>query len=242
MSASFTSPSRSATLSIPAASFITCTPTPASATSKRLLDPSEQLVKRWQRIGSEIASSRRMSWNAVIALNRQLDIVENLLQSLEPLDEFWRRQEDYTGLGILNNRVRYFEPTVSMVGGNLPSLRDDAPQEMTGSVAKRPISLDDGTIAKRLSNAVSKLQRRQYEFKVRGGLRWERVSVTVSVPASDYIWLATAWHGNSENREAGRDNIPIKIEIRPAVSSGSSWGLVRSTFDRCCHLTGVCDM
>lgn len=112
-----------------------------------------------------------MSWNAVIALNRQLDIVENLLQSLEPLDEFWRRQEDYTGLGILNNRVRYFEPTVSMVGGNLPSLRDDAPQEMTGSVAKRPISLDDGTIAKRLSNAVSKLQRRQYEFKVRGGLR-----------------------------------------------------------------------
>lgn len=112
-----------------------------------------------------------MSWNAVIALNRQLDIVENLLQSLEPLDEFWRRQEDYTGLGILNNRVRYFEPTVSMVGGNLQSLRDDAPQEMTGSVAKRPISLDDGTIAKRLSNAVSKLQRRQYEFKVRGRLR-----------------------------------------------------------------------
>lgn len=112
-----------------------------------------------------------MSWDAVIALNRQLDIVENLLQSLEPLDEFWRIQEDYTGLGILNNRVRYFEPDVSMVGGNLPSLCEDAPQEMTRSMAKHTISLDDGAIAKQLSIAVSQLQRRQYESKVRGGLR-----------------------------------------------------------------------
>lgn len=171
MSASFNSQSRSAASSIPADSYNTSTPTLASATSKRLLDPSEQLIKRWQRIGSEIASSRRMSWDAVIALNRQLDIVENLLQSLEPLDEFWRIQEDYTGLGILNNRVRYFEPDVSMVGGNLPSLCEDAPQEMTRSMAKRTISLDDGAIAKQLSIAVSQLQRRQYESKVRGGLR-----------------------------------------------------------------------
>lgn len=123
-----------------------------------------------------------MSWNSVIALNRQLDIVENLLQSLEPLEEFWRIQEDCTGLGVLNNRVRYFQPDISVVDGNLPSLCDDAPQEMTGSMAKRTISLDNGAIAKHLSNAVSQLQRRQYESKVRGGLRLERASVSVSVP------------------------------------------------------------
>lgn len=109
-----------------------------------------------------------MSWDAVIALNRQLDIVENLLHSLEPLDEFWRIQ-DYTGLDIVNNRVEHFELDVSLAGGALTSLRDDAPQEMTRSVAKRTISLDDEAIAKHLSNAVSQLQRRQYESKVRGG-------------------------------------------------------------------------
>lgn len=111
-----------------------------------------------------------MSWDAVIALNRQLDIVENLLQSLEPLDEFWRMQEYYTGLDILNNRVEYFETDISLVCGNLPSLRDNAPQELTRSMAKRTMSLDDGAIAKHLSNAVSQLQRRQYESKVRGGV------------------------------------------------------------------------
>lgn len=110
-----------------------------------------------------------MSWDAVIALNRQLDIVENLMHSLEPLDEFWRIQEDYTGLDIVNNRVEHFELDVSLAGGALPALRDDAPQEMTRSVAKRTISLDDEAIAKHLSNAVSQLQRRQYESKVRGG-------------------------------------------------------------------------
>lgn len=110
-----------------------------------------------------------MSWDAVIALNRELDIVENLLHSLEPLDDFWRIQEDYTGLDIVNNRVKNLELDVSLAGGTFPSLRDDAPQEMTRSVAKRTISLDDGAIAKHLSNAVSQLQRRQYESKVRGG-------------------------------------------------------------------------
>lgn len=165
-----TSPSRSAASSIPVDSFNTCTPTSASATSKRVPDPSKQLIKRWQRIGSEIATSRRVSWDSVIALNRQLDIVENLLQSPEPLDEFWRIQEDYTGLATLKNRVEYFEPDVSLAGGNLPSLRDDAPQEMTRSMAKRTMSLDDGSIAKRVSNAVTRLQRRQFESKVRGGV------------------------------------------------------------------------
>lgn len=114
-----------------------------------------------------------MSWDTVIALNRQLDIVENLLHSLEPLDEFWRIQEDYTGLDVVNNRVEYFEPDISLEGGELPShyrsLRDDAPQEINRSVAKRTVSLDDGAIARHLSNAVSQLQRRQYESKVRGG-------------------------------------------------------------------------
>lgn len=110
-----------------------------------------------------------MSWDAVIALNRQLDIVENLLHSPEPLDAFWRIQEDYTGLDIVNDRVKHFEMDVSLASGTLPSLCDDAPREMTRSVAKRTISLDDGPIAKHLSNAVSQLQRRQYESKVRGG-------------------------------------------------------------------------
>lgn len=110
-----------------------------------------------------------MSWDAVIALNRQLDIVENLLHSLEPMDEFWRIQEDYTGLNIVNNQVEHWEMEVSLAGGTLPSLCNDAPREMTRSVAKRNISLDDGVIAKRLSNAVSQLQRRHYESKVRGG-------------------------------------------------------------------------
>lgn len=132
-----------------------------------------------------------MPWDAVIALNRQLDIVENLLQSLDPLNEFWRIQEDYTDLDILNNRVEYFEPDVSLVGGSLPSVRDDAPQERTESMAKRTMSLDDGAIAKRLSNAVSQLQRRQYEYKVRGGV-WENRRRLSPCPCSDYIWLATA--------------------------------------------------
>lgn len=111
-----------------------------------------------------------MSWDAVIALNRQLDIVENLLHSLEPLDEFWRIQEDYTGLDIVSNQVeQHLEQDISLAGGTFPSLRDDAPQEMTRSGAKRTISLDDGAIAKHLSNAVSQLQRRHHESKVRGG-------------------------------------------------------------------------
>ncbi len=106
-----------------------------------------------------------MSWDTVIALNRQLDVVENLLLSPAPLDEFWRTREEYLELRFSNMMAHPQLDSPSM-GENTPAALCDAPGKMRGLIGKRESSHDNGAIVERLANAVARLQQRQHESKV----------------------------------------------------------------------------
>lgn len=126
----------------------------------RQADPKAQLLERWRNIADYIASTR-MSWDSVIALNRNLDTVENILLSRAPIDEDWKASKDGFGLGI-SSTVDY---QLGVQCETTPPV-SDAPGDVDGlNVEKRGFRNDEGLLG-RVTKAVAQLRERHHEFKV----------------------------------------------------------------------------
>ena len=69
--------------------------------TNRLRHPRAQLLERWQGIADHIAR-KRLPWDVVVALNRNLDTAENIISSQAPLDESWKAMLEDSGLRISN--------------------------------------------------------------------------------------------------------------------------------------------
>lgn len=129
-------------------------------------NPRGQLLERWQTIADHVAS-KRIPWDVVIALNRNLDTAENILSSRAPLDESWKARLEDSGLGISNmeDSVSDFR---SVSKTNPPAA--NAPED-TGEVEgdRRVPQMDEALLA-RVTQAVDQLRKRQRESKVRAHL------------------------------------------------------------------------
>lgn len=65
-------------------------------TSTTISDPQTQLLRRWERLSKQI-SRARLSCDAVITLNRSLDLAEEIVLHRAAMDENWKRVETAEG-------------------------------------------------------------------------------------------------------------------------------------------------
>lgn len=119
-------------------------------------------MERWQSIADQIAS-KRISWDVVIALNRNLDTAENIFSSRAPLDESWKARLEDSGLGISNmadseSDVRFVSKPKHLVA--------NAPEDTEEVDGERRIPHIDEVLLARVTQAVAQLRKRQHEFKV----------------------------------------------------------------------------
>lgn len=133
-----------------------------SSTTKQV-DPKTQLVERWRNIADFIAGTR-MSWDSVVALNRNLDTVEKILLSRAPIDEGWKASKEGYGLGISSmaeSRLdfRFVDETTSPVSNAPEDVRD-------GNVEKKKCFQNNEALLGRVTKVVAQLRRRHQEFKV----------------------------------------------------------------------------
>ena len=122
-------------------------------------------MERWQSIADQIASEH-ISWDVVIALNRNLDTAENILSSRAPLDESWKVRLEDSELVISN--MADSESDVPFVSKPEP-LVANAPEytENTEEVdGERRITHIDEALLARFTQAVAQLRKRQRGFKV----------------------------------------------------------------------------
>ena len=134
-----------------------------STDTMRSSSPQTLLSQRWLFISGEI-SSRQLSRDSVVALNRSLDEVENLLSWNAP-GILWHKTAHF-GLGI-TERSPADSPMILPETTPPDSTRAYAPDvvERPGSRIKE--SGDDQALLQRIASAVEQLRRRQEEFKVR---------------------------------------------------------------------------
>ncbi|MCJ1259415.1 hypothetical protein MMC24_007252 [Lignoscripta atroalba] len=127
----------------------------------RSSSPQTLLSQRWLFISGEI-SSRQLSRDSVVALNRSLDEVENLLSWNAP-GILWHKTAHF-GLGI-TERSPADSPMILPETTPPDSTRAYAPDvvERPGSRIKE--SGDDQALLQRIASAVEQLRRRQEEFK-----------------------------------------------------------------------------
>lgn len=149
--------------------------TQTTPSTTRLSNPRAQLLERWQGIVDNIAS-KRISWDVVIALNRNLDMAENILSSPAPLDEGWKARLEDSGLGISN--MADSESDVRFVSTTGPPFAN-APEDTDGVDGERDIPQMNEALLARVTQAVAQLRKRHRESKVRG-LRPARVGLLIS--------------------------------------------------------------
>lgn len=136
--------------------------TETTPSTTKLSNPRAQLLERWQSIADRIAS-QRMSWDVVIALNRNLDTAENILSSRAPLDENWKARLEDSGLGISN--MADSESDARFASEKIPVVAN-APKDTDGVGGEpRTPQMDEAFLA-RVTQAVAQLQKRQRESKV----------------------------------------------------------------------------
>ena len=125
-------------------------------------DPIALLSQRWQGIASQI-TSRRLERDTVVALNRNLDEVENILLWSAPEVQ---QGNAGLGLGILRDSG---EEAVDCAGRMTPpaSAEPDAPEVVELEPRIQVENEANTALMERLSKAVDQLRQRQEEFKVR---------------------------------------------------------------------------
>lgn len=136
--------------------------TQTTPSTTKLSDPRAQLLERWQSIADHI-SSKRISWDVVIALNRNLDTAENILSSRAPLDESWKARLEDSGLGISN--VADSESDIQFVSKKEPAVVN-APEDVESADLEQEEPQRDEALLARVSQAVAQLRKRQHECKV----------------------------------------------------------------------------
>ena len=138
--------------------------TESTGNTTRLSDPKFQLLKRWQTLSGHI-SAKRMSWDAMIALNRHLDEMENVLLWIP--QKQGKIVEHVEGLGISSIDG---EQSLNVVGGTSPatsvSAKEDALEGAEQLASKAQESLDNLSLLERVTEVVQQLRQRQEELKV----------------------------------------------------------------------------
>lgn len=128
----------------------------------KLSNPRAQLLERWQSIADHIAS-KRISWDVVIALNRNLDTAERILSSEAPLDESWKARSEDSGLGISN--MVDSELDVQFVSKTMAPAAN-TPENTDGIDGDQSVPQMDEALLARVTQAVAQLRKRQRESKV----------------------------------------------------------------------------
>lgn len=163
--------------------------TQTTPSTTKLSNPRAQLLERWKSIADQIAS-KHISWDIVIALNRNLDTAENIFSSRAPLDESWKARLEDSGLSISN--MADSESDVSFVSrpkplvANAPEDTEDT-EEVDG---KRRIPHTDEALLARFTQAVAQLRKRQRGFKV-CSLRFAQTRFLV--PNHRIVSISTIW-------------------------------------------------
>lgn len=137
--------------------------TQTTPSTTKLSNPRGQLLERWQTIADHVAS-KRIPWDVVIALNRNLDTAENILSSRAPLDESWKARLEDSGLGIssMEEPVSEFRPV-----SKTNPLAANAPEDTDEVEGDRSVPRMDEALLARVTQAVVQLRKRQRECKVR---------------------------------------------------------------------------
>ena len=144
--------------------------TQSTYSSTRINDPKTQLLRRWHSLAQQI-SQAQISWDAVIALNRNLDRVEDMLSRKAPPDDcLWSPGESNRGLGIF--QIKDSGVDVGYESETTPPA-SNAPRDVTLSNVGNNNQADGSALLERITNAVKQLRERQQEFKVRVPLSME---------------------------------------------------------------------
>ncbi|MCJ1426223.1 hypothetical protein MMC29_004126 [Sticta canariensis] len=134
----------------------------APSTTK-LSNPRAQLLERWQRVADQIAS-KRISWDVVIALNRNLDTAETIFSSRAPLDESWKARLEDCGLSISN--MADSESDVPFISNPKPQVANAPEDTETEEVdGERRMPHTDEALLARFTQAVAQLRKRQRGYK-----------------------------------------------------------------------------
>lgn len=149
--------------------------TQTTPSTTKLSNPRAQLLERWQSIVDNIAS-KHLSWDVVIALNRNLDTAENILSSPAPLDESWKARLEDSGLDISN--MADSESDIRFVSKTEPPFAN-APEDTDGVDGERRVPQMDEALLARVTQAVAQLRKRHRESKVRG-LRPAKIGFLIS--------------------------------------------------------------
>lgn len=131
--------------------------------SARIGDPKTQLLHRWQGLAQQM-SQTQMAWDVVIALNRNLDQVEDMLSHKAPLDNYQNLRGWDRGLGIL-----HMEDSGVDVGYESETTppASNAPKELELShVGNTDDPMCSTALLERVTHAIKQLRDRQKEFRV----------------------------------------------------------------------------
>ena len=136
--------------------------TQSTNTTATLSDPQAQLLERWRSLGS-YASSERMSWKTVVALNRKLDEVESILggPAVEQARDRGKRHE--LGLGI--TKETKIEKPLEALGEVTPPASEELGRRSSSAVEDHTVNSDLSLLG-RFTQATKQLRQRQQEFQV----------------------------------------------------------------------------
>lgn len=146
----------------PASDYLTQS-TSSLRTTSSSKDPQTLLLQRWHQFSTDIAT-RQLSRRTAIALNRNLDEAEGLLDWDAP-ERFQGRELDYGGLGIAGARTE--DLTIASRPSTPPrSMISDVPQGAAhiGTDEKQGQKMEP--MLEKITHLVAELRKRQEEFKV----------------------------------------------------------------------------
>ena len=132
-------------------------------TTRSATDPQNLLLQRWHQISSDVAT-RKLSRKTVIALDRNLDEVEELI-SWDAPEKRQGREVDYVGLGIGPDVFEH--KTIASTPLTPPRSRGfDAPRgDEHGVIDEAPLQQMEPMLEK-ITYLVNELRKRQEEFRV----------------------------------------------------------------------------
>ena len=124
-------------------------------------DPQTQLLHRWKKLSEQI-SRARLSCDAVIILNRSLDVAEKMVFHGVTIDEDWKKVETAEGSEVL--RTNGSGINVGIVGEPVASLADALECEAERMGRRDPEGYEN--VLDRVTKAVDLLRNRQQALKV----------------------------------------------------------------------------
>lgn len=175
-------------------------------------DPQTQLLCRWKRI-AEYISRARLSCDAVIMLNRSLDLAEEMVPQTAPTDKDRSNVEKAKGSEVL--RPFFSDDINARTNGELASSLPNASACRTERIGWRdPKEYEH--VLDRVTKAVDLLRIRQQDMKVSvfilhgtEGLPRQHAYIFMSAPPSN---------DDDQNREPGRRNQAIQFACKQSVS------------------------